>query len=98
MAYYVYILTNKHKSVFYTGVTNNLDRRLDEHVRAINKGFTQKYKCKYLIYYEVFSSVIEAIRREKQIKKYRKEKKINLVNGFNPEWKFLNEGPLKDGI
>gem|GEM_PF-222915 len=91
--YFVYILTNKNKTVLYTGVTNNLKERLHFHRNptALSKAFTTKYRCYYLIYYEHFSDVDTAIAREKQIKGYRREKKEKLINDFNPNWRFLND-------
>ena len=91
--YYVYILTNKIKTVLYTGVTNDLKNRLYWHKNpeAIEKSFTSRYKCFYLIYFEHFGDIDTAINREKQIKGWTRQKKENLINGFNPDWKFLNE-------
>ena len=91
--YYVYILTNKIKTVLYTGVTNNLKQRLYFHKNpeANTKAFTAKYKVFYLIYYEHFKDVEEAIKREKQIKGWRREKKERLINEFNSEWRFLDD-------
>jgi putative endonuclease len=89
--YCVYIITNKHKNVLYTGVTNDLQRRIYEHENELIAGFTKKYNCHYLLYYEHFENIEQAIDREKQIKKYRREKKENLINSINPEWKFLND-------
>ena len=90
--YYVYILTNKNKTVLYIGFTNNLKERLYWHqnLEAIDKHFTTKYKCFYLIYYEHFQDVETAIAREKQLKGWKRIKKENLINEFNPDWKFLN--------
>ena len=90
--YYVYILTNKNKTVLYTGVTNNLKERLYFHSNptALSRAFTAKYFCYYLIYFEHFINIEDAIAREKQVKGYRREKKEQLINDFNPEWKFLN--------
>lgn len=90
--YYVYILTNKHKTVLYTGVTNNLKERLYFHINPepFSKAFTAKYKCFYLIYYEHFLEIEDAIKREKQIKGQSRIKKEILINNFNPSWKFLN--------
>ena len=88
--YSVYIVTNTHKNVLYTGVTSNLKQRLTEHKNGIKSRFTKKYKCHYLIYYEFFKNILSAIDREKEIKKWRREKKEKLINEFNPEWKFLN--------
>ncbi len=90
--YYVYILTNKLKTVLYIGVTNNLKERIYAHKNpeAISKSFTSKYKVFYLVYLEHFTDINQAITREKQIKKWRREKKNNLINEFNPNWKFLD--------
>ena len=91
--FYVYITTNPDRSVLYIGVTNDLRRRLYEHTE--NKGnknsFAGKYFCYNLVYYEHFSHIDHAIEREKEIKKFRREKKDLLIRAFNPEWKFLNE-------
>lgn len=89
--YFVYIVTNVNKTVLYTGVTNDLERRVYEHEIGAIKGFSQKYNCKYLIYYEYFMYIDEAIAREKQIKKWRRDKKEYLINTKNKEWKFLND-------
>lgn len=90
--YFIYILTNYNRTVSYTGVTNNLKRRLAEHKEGLNrKSFTQKYKCFYIIYYEQFQHPDEAIAREKEIKNLTRMKKEKLINEFNPEWKFLND-------
>ena len=91
--YYVYILTNKAKTVVYKGVTNDLKNRLYWHQNpeAIEKSFTSKYRCFYLIYFEHFDNIDIAIAREKQIKGWTREKKDNLITEFNPSWRFLNE-------
>ncbi|WP_102978539.1 MULTISPECIES: GIY-YIG nuclease family protein [Chryseobacterium] len=91
--YYVYILTNKIKTVLYTGVTNDLKSRLYwyQNPEAIDKSFTTKYKCFYLVYFEQFADVETAIKREKQIKGWTRIKKENLIKEFNPTWKFLND-------
>ena len=88
--YFVYILTNKTNKVLYTGVTNNLERRLYEHKNHLVDGFSSKYKTTKLVYYEVSESVESAIAREKQIKSYRRDKKIALINELNSEWKDLS--------
>ena len=88
--YFVYILTNKTNKVLYTGVTNNLERRLYEHKNHLVDGFSSKYNTTKLVYYEVSESVESAIAREKQIKSYRRDKKIALINELNSEWKDLN--------
>ena len=77
--YYVYILTNKHNTVLYTGVTNDLMRRVSEHKQKIIKGFTAKYNCDKLVFYEHYFNIDEAIKREKQIKGWKRYKRINLI-------------------
>ncbi|MFA5436311.1 MAG: GIY-YIG nuclease family protein [Candidatus Neomarinimicrobiota bacterium] len=89
--YYVYILTNKNKTVLYTGVTNDLYRRIYEHRHREKSGFCKSYNCCYLIWYEWFRNSEEAIEREKQIKRWSRKKKIRIIEQFNPEWRFLNE-------
>jgi len=92
--YFVYILTNKNKKVLYIGVTNNLKRRLFEHQQDSEKDkktFAGKYNTIFLIYYERFQYVDNAIAREKEIKAWRREKKINLIADFNKDWIFLND-------
>lgn len=88
--YFVYIVTNTHKNVLYLGVTNDLERRVNEHEKGEYKGFTRKYNCRYLVYYEHFFNIKEAIDREKEIKRWRREKKNRLISSFNPERRFLN--------
>jgi putative endonuclease len=90
--YYVYILTNKNKTVLYTGVTNDLQRRIWEHknLKDHKSSFSQRYNCFYLVYYEEFNNIDQAIEREKIIKGWKRFKKENIINEFNPEWKFLN--------
>jgi putative endonuclease len=84
--YYVYILSNARNSVLYTGVTNDLTRRVYEHKNKFKEGFTSKYNVTKLVYYEVFDSSYHAIEREKKIKGGSRKKKFELVNKFNPEW------------
>jgi len=88
--YFVYFVTNKNKTVLYIGVTNDLQRRVYEHEHGLIAGFTQKYNCHFLIYYEHFQDINDAISREKELKKWRRDKKENLINEFNMDWKFLN--------
>ena len=90
--YSVYILSNKNLGVLYTGVTNNLVLRVFQHKIKLNKGFTAKYNCCVLLYYEEFHDIREAIHREKQIKRYRREWKKNLINSQNPDWGDLSHG------
>ena len=88
---YIYILTNKNHTVLYTGVTSNLANRLHEHRTGLYKtSFTFKYNVKELVYYEGFTNIEQAIFREKQIKAGSRQKKLDLINGFNPEWKDLS--------
>lgn len=82
--YFVYILTNVTNIVFYTGVTNNLEQRINEHKNKLVKGFTHKYNIHKLIYFEEYSDVRLALEREKQIKDYRREKKFALIKRENP--------------
>ena len=92
--YYVYILTNRNKTVLYTGVTNDLKNRIRFHRENTNlhkKAFTSKYKCFHLIYYDRFQYIEDAIRREKQIKGWLRVKKEILITDFNPKWRFLND-------
>ena len=91
--YYVYILTNTHHNVLYTGVTNDLERRCYEHKQKKIKGFSQKYNIDKLIYFERFDSINSATR-EKQIKGFSKEKKLALINKFNNDWNELSHTGL----
>ena len=92
MIYYVYILTNKHHTVLYTGVTNNIERRVFEHKTKVNPGFTARYNCDRLVYFEEFQSIRIALHRERQLKKYRREWKENMISQMNPEWRDLSDG------
>lgn len=87
--YYLYIMTNNYNSVLYTGVTNDLQRRVYEHKSKSIEGFTKKYNITKLVYYEIFEDASTAISREKQIKAGSRQKKIDLVNSLNQEWKDL---------
>ena len=83
--YFVYIMASQ-SGVLYTGVTNDLSRRVHEHKEGLVPGFTQKYKVSRLVYYEATNNVNAAIAREKQIKRWRREKKVKLVETINPAW------------
>jgi putative endonuclease len=89
--YYVYIMTNAHNTVLYTGVTNQLARRVYEHRNGLGGIFTKKYNVQKLVYYEMGNDVNAAIAREKQIKAGSRKKKEDLINKMNPEWKDLYE-------
>ncbi|WPP52204.1 GIY-YIG nuclease family protein [Catalinimonas niigatensis] len=89
--YFVYITTNPGKTVLYTGITNDLETRLQQHFanRGKKESFAGRYYCYKLLYYERFSNVQQAIEREKEIKDLSREKKEALIKAFNPQWKFL---------
>ncbi|WP_046758646.1 GIY-YIG nuclease family protein [Kordia jejudonensis] len=89
--HYVYILTNKSHTVLYIGRTNQLKRRLYQHKNNGIRTFTGKYNVHKLVYFETTKYVNNAIQRERQLKKWKREWKINLINGLNPDWKDLSE-------
>ena len=89
--YYVYIMTNQHNRVLYTGITNDLQRRAYEHRTGRGGGFTSRYRVTKLVYYEMASDANAAIAREKQIKAGSRQKKIDLIEGMNPGWADLYE-------
>ena len=88
--YYVYVLTNWNNKVLYIGITNNLQRRIYEHKHKLVEGFTSKYNLNKLIYFETFEDSLLAITREKELKKWRREKKDELIMEINPNWKDLS--------
>lgn len=88
--YFVYIVSNKNRTTFYTGVTNDLERRIFEHKNEVVEGFTKKYKTKYLIYLEEYMNINDAIVREKQLKNWHRNWKLNLIMKVNP---YLTEIP-----
>ncbi|MEL7004451.1 MAG: GIY-YIG nuclease family protein [Bacteroidota bacterium] len=90
--YFIYITTNPSKTTLYVGVTNSLVTRMQQHYenRGNKKTFAGRYFCYNLIYWERFQYIQHAIDREKEIKKWRREKKEALISSFNPSWKFLN--------
>ena len=87
--YYVYILTNKRNSTLYIGITSDLSKRVYEHKNKLVKGFTQKYNIDKLVYYEAYNDAIEAITREKRMKKWKRQWKIELIEKINLEWRDL---------
>ena len=92
--YYVYILTNKDRKVLYIGITNSLENRISQHrteAAGDKTTFAGKYNCIFIIYYERFQYVNDAIIREKELKGWTRAKKEALINGFNPDWEFLND-------
>ena len=88
--YYLYIVTNKHKNVLYIGMTNSLRRRLFEHKNE-PKGFVKRYNCHFLLYFEIFKTPSEAILREKEIKRWSRIKKDNLIKVYNPDLEFKDD-------
>jgi putative endonuclease len=93
--YFVYILASKRNGTLYIGVTNDLVRRIYEHKEKMIKGFTQKYNVSMLVYYEEHGNIYNAIQREKQMKKWNRAWKIDLIEKYNPKWKDLyNEGDI----
>jgi putative endonuclease len=97
--YCVYIITNKYRSIYYIGMTNNLGIRLQQHKENIEKGiktFASKYKLAFLVYYEKFTWVQEAIAREKELKGWRKGRKLDLIRSFNENFEFLNYRFVKE--
>lgn len=93
--YYVYIMSSK-SGVLYVGMTNDIKKRVYQHKKRQTPGFTAKYNVKYLVYVETVSDPLSAISREKQIKKWRREKKIAIINSMNPDWKDLSEDWFKE--
>ncbi len=87
--YCVYITTNKNNTTLYIGVTNDLPRRMLQHKNKLVDGFTKKYNVDKLVYFEQTENVMSALEREKQLKNWHRDWKINLINNFNPEWKDL---------
>jgi len=88
-SYFVYIMSNENNTVLYTGITNDLIRRVYEHKKKLIDGFTKKYNCTKLVWYEKFSDPYNAILREKQIKSGSRKKKIELIERMNPDWNDL---------
>ncbi|MFI5452732.1 GIY-YIG nuclease family protein [Pedobacter sp. UC225_61] len=95
--YFVYILTNYNKTVLYTGVTNDLAIRIEQHKNGDNRySFTKKYKCFYLVNFERYQYINDAIDREKEIKGWTRAKKDKLIESENKEWRILNEEIMDD--
>lgn len=88
---FIYILTNQHNNALYTGVTNDLPNRMQQHKQLQGSSFTTKYKVTKLVYYEEHPTIIDAIAREKYIKNLLRKKKIQLINTLNPTWRDLFE-------
>ena len=89
--YYVYILANKRNGTLYIGVTNDLETRVLQHKQKINEGFTSKYNVELLVYFETFQYINDAIKREKQLKKWNRQWKVNLIEEENKDWEDLSK-------
>ena len=96
--YYVYILASKRNGTLYIGVTNALERRVYEHKNHLLKGFTEKYSINILVYFEQTNNVQEALQREKQLKKWNRKWKLELIEKVNPEWKDLSKDWIPDQV
>lgn len=94
MSYYVYVLASQRNGTLYVGVTNDLVRRVYEHKNGLADGFTKKYAVHTLVHYEISESIDSAISREKQLKNWRREWKVALIEKTNPEWEDLYPGLL----
>lgn len=96
--YYIYILTNIYNTTFYIGVTNNLERRLYEHKHNLLPGFTQKYNLHKLVYFEEYPQIEDALKREKQLKNWHHNWKLNLIKSENPLLKDLGDAETSFGM
>lgn len=91
---FIYFMTNKNNTVIYVGVTGNLIKRVFQHKTKFHRGFTAKYNCNKLVYFEEFGDINQAIAREKQLKSGSRKSKEELINSMNPNWNDLSEGRL----
>jgi putative endonuclease len=89
MTYFVYILASRYKGTLYVGVTRDLSRRIEQHRSGAVPGFTREYKVTRLVYFEQFDSIPEARARERVLKRWRRDWKIKLIEGLNPNWRDL---------
>jgi len=89
-SYYIYIMTNKYNKVLYTGITNDLNRRVYEHKNNLIEGFTKRYNCHKLVWFEECNDINGSIAQEKRMKKWKREYKENIINELNPDWKDLS--------
>ena len=94
--YYVYILASKRNGTLYIGVTNDLQRRIYEHKQNVTSGFTQKYRVHTLVYFEETRDIDAALQREKQLKKWNRKWKLELIEKLNPEWKDISKDWIPD--
>lgn len=91
--YFVYILASKNNGVIYIGITDDLIGRVWQHKSDVVEGFTKRYQVHKLVYYEIIEDVMEAILREKRVKKWKRQWKNNIINRFNPSWRDLYDVP-----
>ncbi|MEM8837444.1 MAG: GIY-YIG nuclease family protein [Pseudomonadota bacterium] len=91
MSYFVYMITKKRNGTLYTGMTNDLSRRIEEHKLGIGSGFASKYKCNLLVYAERFESLEEAFMRERSLKRFHRKWKLELIEKMNPDWDDLSK-------
>ena len=96
--YYVYILANKRNGTLYIGVTNDLERRVYEHKNHLAKGFTERYNINVLVYFEQTDDIQIALEREKQLKKWNRNWKLELIEKLNPQWKDLSKNWIPDQV
>jgi putative endonuclease len=94
-SYFIDMMSNFNNTVLYIGVTSDLIKRVFEHKNGINDGFTKQYKCNKLVWFDQTADIYEAIKKEKQMKKWKREYKDNIINEFNPEWNDLYYGLIK---
>ena len=87
---YVYIMSSRYNTTLYIGMTNDLQRRVGEHKAHVNKGFSNRYNCEKLVYFEELESIDAAINREKELKNWKREWKNSLINEANPKWQDLS--------
>ena len=95
--YYVYILASKRNGTLYTGVTNNLLRRVEQHKKHEFDGFTAEYEVMMLVWYQDFPDITCAIAMEKRIKRWRRKWKLQMIDSFNPDWRDLSESLVDEG-
>ena len=96
--YYVYILASERNGTLYVGVTSNLLKRVWEHKNSLIEGFTKKYNVKHLVYFEQYDEPLNAIKREKRLKKYNRKWKLALIEKDNPTWKDLYDSMVESGF
>ena len=94
LKFWVYIITNQRKGTLYVGHTDNMSQRMHQHINGEYKGFSKKYKLKYLVWFQEYGSRDEAFRRERQIKEWHRQWKLNLIEDLNPHWLDIHSVPI----